>query len=97
MKQKGLRMLFSLNTEQTDISKYMGLVPMMTFDDGRLTDLCIQPTELCFYEGRALKGLPRIADPETFERISKRLCQLSEPYGTKLTAEDGLIRVQLEQ
>ena len=83
---------------QTDFSNYMGLVPMLVFDnDGKLTDLLIQPTELCFSEGKALKGLPRKADPETFERIFARLCQLSESYGTVFTVEDGLIRVRLEQ
>ena len=43
----------------------------------------------------------RIAKPldslGEFERIFARLCQLSEPYGTVFTVEDGLIRVCLEQ
>lgn len=81
---------------QTDFNNYMGLVPMLTFDDNELTELVIQPTELCFSEGKGLKGLPRKADPETFDRIFERLCQLSKPYGTIFTAENGLIRVRLE-
>ena len=82
---------------QTDISNYMGLVPLMTFDKGKLIDLRIQPTELCFSEGKILKGLPRKADQETFERIYERLCTLSEPYGTVFSIEDGLIRVRINE
>ena len=78
---------------QTDFSNYMGLVPLLTFDGGKLADLVIQPTELCFSEGQKLKGLPRKPDPETFARIFDRLSQLSKPYGTVFTAENGLIRV----
>ena len=38
----------------------------------------------------AQRGLPRIASPETAQRILTRLQELSEPLGTTIVIEDGV-------
>ena len=77
---------------ETDEDNYLSVVPRMEFgDDGRLTSLDMVPVELGFERERAYKGLPVCAGAETSKRIYERLCKLSEPYGTQLDFEDGVI------
>ncbi len=80
---------------QTDVNNYMGLVPIFHMEDGKVTKVVMQPTELCFRMGKEMKGLPRVADSETAEWIYNRIKQLSSPYGTELTMDDGKIILTL--
>ena len=80
---------------QTDFNNYMGLVPTLYMQDGKVTKVIMLPTELCFHMDKTMKGLPRIADSEITQRIFNRLQELSLPYGTKLTLENGQIILSL--
>lgn len=80
---------------QTDVNNYLGLVPTLTFEGGKLQKIVIQPVELCFEEKYALKGLPRKATGKALEKICERLRTLSAPYGTEFTEENGLLEVRL--
>lgn len=80
---------------ETDINNYMGIVPTLHMEDGKVKRVVMMPTELCFHMGKRLKGLPRAADCETAQWIYNRLQKLSCPYGTELTMEDGKICLQL--
>lgn len=82
---------------QTDINNYMGIVPTLHMENGQVTRVVLQPTELCFCMEKAIKGLPRIADRETAQRIYNRIEELSRPYGTKLLYNDDLIEVDLKR
>ena len=80
---------------QTDVNNYLGLVPTLTFENGQLQKIVIQPVELCFEEKYCLKGLPRKAQGKALEFITDRLRTLSAPYGTAFTEENGLMEVNL--
>lgn len=80
---------------QTDVNNYMGVVPRFCLEEGKAKKVIMQPTELCFRMGKEMKGLPRAADKETAEWIYNRMKELSRPYGTELTMEDGQIVLTL--
>ena len=71
-----------------DIKMRQTVVPYWEMEDGRLTKLELLPLELGLHGNRALQGLPvHVAEPAFFERLAK----MSEPYGTKMTLQDGVI------
>lgn len=80
---------------QTDRSNYLGLVPALSFDRGRLAEITVAPVELCFDLGPDLKGLPRLAEGPAFDLIYQKLKTLSGPYGTSFRRDQGLIRIDL--
>ena len=83
---------------ETEFKNYKGLMPMLEFEDGKLTSIAIKPVELGFYhENKEVKGLPHEAKPEVVQEVYETLCQLSEEYGTKLTCADGLISIVLAE
>lgn len=82
---------------ETEFKNYKGLIPMLEFEDGKLTAVSIKPVELGFYhENKAVKGLPHEASEAVTQEVYQTLCQLSAEYGTRLTCENGLIRVELD-
>ena len=78
---------------ETQFKNYKGLMPLLEFDNGKLTSVKIKPVELGFYGDKVYKGLPQIAPAEVTEEIFQTLCRLSAPYGTKLKLEDGYIQL----
>lgn len=81
---------------ETEFKNYMGLLPLLTFEDGELAAIEILPLELNFAASdRDLKGLPRVADEKTAARIFATLSGLSRPLGTDMTLSDGRIFVRV--
>jgi poly-gamma-glutamate capsule biosynthesis protein CapA/YwtB (metallophosphatase superfamily) len=59
--------------------------------EGTLQAMELHPVELHWAGPRdADRGIPRLADPPTANRILQRLRRLSQPFGTDLTIEDGI-------
>ena len=83
--------LDTIEIPETPGMVYPEIGPMEFDDEGRLTSLDMVPVELGFMQERAYKGLPVRANAEMSQRIFERLCTLSEPYGTQLQLEDGVI------
>ena len=83
---------------ETEFKNYKGLMPMLEFEDGKLTSITIKPVELGFYhENKEVKGLPHEAKPEVVQEVYETLSQLNRPYGTRLKCEDGLISIALAE
>ena len=81
---------------ETEPKYYRGLLPKLTFEDGELRRIVIQPIELGFRsEDPMLKGLPNTADEQVTAEICEVLKTRSREYGTEFTIEDGLICVKL--
>ena len=80
---------------QTDVNNYMGVVPIFHLENGKVVKVVMEPTELCFRMDKSMKGLPRTADQATAEWIFNRMKDLSRPYGTELTMDDGRIVLTL--
>jgi poly-gamma-glutamate synthesis protein (capsule biosynthesis protein) len=76
--------------------KYESIVAVSRFERGQLSDVRLHPVELN-YDGRmAHRGIPRVASPETAQRILSRLQKLSTPFGTNIVIEGniGVIRAR---
>lgn len=79
---------------ETEPKYYRGLLPKLTFENGELREIVIQPIELGFNsEDPMLKGLPNTANEQVASEIFDVLCARSREYGTKFSIENGMIRV----
>ena len=76
-------------------AKYESFIAISEFSGGTLTEVRLHPVELRHdAERMAHRGIPRIAPPDTAQRILTRLQELSAPYGTTIALEGnvGVIR-----
>ena len=72
-------------------AKYESFIAISEFSGGTLAEVRLHPVELRYAAERmAHRGIPRIAPPETGQRILTRLQELSAPYGTTITIENGI-------
>ena len=72
-------------------AKYESFIAISEFSGGTLEEVRLHPVELRYAAERmAHRGIPRIAPPETGQRILTRLRELSAPYGTTISIENGI-------
>ena len=69
------------------------VLPAWTMEDGRITEVKLYPIELGMEKPRSQKGVPVLNGSEETLRYLQRL---SEPYGTKISIQDGVGTVCLE-
>ena len=74
----------------SDINNFRSLMPFMTFEDGKLTELILNPIRLDMHT-----GFPYIADEEEIKIIFDYLCKCSKPFGTELKLKNGNIEVKI--
>ncbi|MFQ6053408.1 MAG: CapA family protein [Candidatus Bathyarchaeia archaeon] len=75
----------------TEEEKYwISVIPHMTFEGDRLAELRLHPIELGQNKPRSQRGRPMFAEPELAERILGIMRERSEPYGTRISVEDGV-------
>ncbi len=67
-----------------------GVVPVVSFEDGALSEIKLHPITLGFQLPRAVRGRPMLAAPDHAQEILEGLADLSATYGTKLTIENGV-------
>lgn len=80
-----------------DSAFWESVVPVCAFDDdGDVTGIELHPLDLGYEEPRANRGIPRIAEGETATAILDDLRELSAPYGTDITVDDGVGYVDLD-
>jgi poly-gamma-glutamate synthesis protein (capsule biosynthesis protein) len=74
--------------------KYESIVALTTFRGGQVSEIKLHPVELADDVRMAHRGIPRLASPQTAQRILTRLQKLSAPLGTTITIENnvGIIR-----
>ncbi len=70
-------------------------VALARFDGKRLQGLELYPISLGFGRPRGERGRPVLADASAARRILERLARLSEPFGTKITVDGTVGRVEL--
>ena len=71
---------------------FEAVVPYWEAENGKLTKLQLMPVELHFDEPKSTGGWP---SPKADAGILERLQKMSEPYGTKMTIENGIATVAL--
>ncbi len=80
----------------TQKENFRTVIPYFEFEDGKMTHLELLPVDLGFEKPRTFKGLPYVSEGEIAEEIFQTLDELSTPYGTRLSMQDGVIRVALD-
>jgi poly-gamma-glutamate synthesis protein (capsule biosynthesis protein) len=73
----------------------MTVLPKMEFEDGKLVSLEMMPIVAGFKREGKMDGLPYHAKGEEGKEIYDVLDRLSTPYGTKMSIDGDIIKVQL--
>ena len=74
----------------SDVNNFRSLMPFMTFENGKLTKLVLNPIRLDMHT-----GFPALADENETKIIFDYLCKYSKPFGTVLEMENANIEVKL--
>ncbi|MBR4288737.1 MAG: CapA family protein, partial [Clostridia bacterium] len=73
------------------------IAPIVEWDDnGNITKIAALPLSLGFHDSMKSKGFPRIAKGEDVEALFLQLKNTCEPYGTKVTLNDGLFEFSVK-
>ncbi len=73
-----------------DVNNFRSLMPFMTFEDGKLTELKLYPLRLDMHT-----GFPALADNNETEIIYEYLCDRNKQFGTKIEIKSDYIEVKL--
>jgi len=74
----------------TDVNNFRSLMPVMTFEDGKLTELMLYPLRLDMHT-----GLPALANEEETKIIYDYLCDRNKQFGTKMTTKSYRMEINL--
>ena len=75
----------------TDVNNFRSLMPFMTFEDGKLTELILYPLRLDMHT-----GLPSLADDKETKIIFDYLCERNKQFGTIININGKVIEVKLK-
>ena len=73
-----------------DVNNFRSLMPFMTFEDGKLTELKLYPLRLDMHT-----GFPALADEHETKIIYDYLCDRNSQFGTKIKIKRDYIEVEL--
>lgn len=73
-----------------DVNNFRSLMPFMTFEDGKLTELKLYPLRLDMHT-----GFPNLADENETKIIYDYLCDRNKQFGTKIEIKNGFIEVKI--
>lgn len=65
-------------------SYWEAVIPRVTWEDGRVTDIRLFPIDLGHGLPRAVRGRPMMAGPELGQKIIERMDRLSAPFGARV-------------
>jgi hypothetical protein len=74
---------------------WQSFVPRITYEDGKVVEIELHPLALGFGQPLYERGVPVLARGAQAVKVLDRLAELSRPYGTTITVEDGVGRVVL--
>ncbi len=74
-----------------DVNNFRSLMPFMTFEDRKLTNLKLYPLRLDMHT-----GFPALADEDETKIIYDYLCDRNGQFGTKIEIKNGFIEVKLD-
>lgn len=73
-----------------DVNNFRSLMPVMSFENGKLTELVLYPLRLDMHT-----GFPALADEKETKIIYEYLCDRNKQFGTKIEIRDDVIEVKL--
>jgi len=68
---------------------YQSVVTTTRFEKGRVAEIRLTPIDLSYTARGADRGVPRVADAAVGKTILERLQRLSQPFGTRISIEQG--------
>ena len=75
----------------TDVNNFRSLMPFMTFDDAKLSQLILYPLRLDMHT-----GFPALADSAETKIIFDYLCERNEQFGTEIQLNGNVIEVKID-
>ena len=80
---------------QTNEKNFLSVIPKISLEGGRITDITLMPIKLGFKTGsETLEGLPYFAEGVDGEKIFEKYRELSAELRTELIFENGYIKVK---
>jgi len=73
-----------------DVNNFRSLMPVMTFEDRKLTEIKLYPLRLDMHT-----GFPALADENETKIIYDYLCDRNRQFGTKIEIKNGYIEVKI--
>ncbi len=69
-----------------------GFLVETRFENGRLAEVRLHPTDLGQDKSRPFsrRGVPMVPSPDMAKRVLEKLQKISQPFGTKITIENGV-------
>lgn len=74
-----------------DVNNFRSLMPSMTFEGGKLTEIKLYPLRLDMHT-----GLPALADENETKIIYDYLCDRNKQFGTKIEIKNDYIEVKID-
>jgi poly-gamma-glutamate capsule biosynthesis protein CapA/YwtB (metallophosphatase superfamily) len=69
---------------------YQSVVTTSRFEKGQVAEIQLRPVDLGYAVRGADRGVPRPAAPEVARTILERMQRLSQPFGTRVSIEQGI-------
>jgi len=85
------------NGGQQSRENFLSVIPYIEMTGEKCTKIELMPISLGADEEKAFRAIPYPADEGETKEIYEVLVRLSSEFGTELTLEDGIIRVQLKE
>lgn len=80
---------------KTGSAQYESLIPRLRFSGGNLAEITLYPITLGAEAPRPQRGRPLLAEAAAGDAILAHFAELSRPFGTSVSFENGLGRVRL--
>lgn len=81
----------------TDDRYWETVLPICTFEGGRVREITLHPLTLGFKQPVWERGIPRLASGAQAEATLRRFADLSAPFGTRIETDDGIGRVRVPE
>jgi poly-gamma-glutamate capsule biosynthesis protein CapA/YwtB (metallophosphatase superfamily) len=79
----------------SDPAYWENMFAVCEFTSGKLKEIRIHPIDQGFGRPRPQRGRPVLAEGDVAERVIERVARLSRPYGTKVTARNGMGTIEI--
>jgi len=71
------------------------VLPLCVFEGRELQEILLYPLSLGFGQSWPDRGTPRLADPAAADVVLRWMAELSAPYGTRITIDEGVGQVRV--
>ena len=85
------------NGGQQSKENFLSVLPRVVMEGGQCISIEMLPISLGYEQVRSFKAIPGPADETDSNLIYQTLARLSEPFGTEMYMENGLIKIRTEE